>query len=131
MTSYERLLAATVNVGHGREFPLIELMDGWAGHVGRLWKEAHEDAPEDAWDINDFVAALYLRTYVERGLAQEELVTPALLGATDELFRIFTKPDARHILAEVEPSSPLDGWWWRRIPRIGGIAAALGSTSSE
>lgn len=73
MQPYELPLTTSVDLGHGRSSLLIELIDGWAGHVLGQWDEGHADETADAWGVHDLVAALYLRSRVERGLSQVNL----------------------------------------------------------
>lgn len=127
MDRYELLMTTRVDIGHGRMSVLIELIDGWAGHVARLWEEGHQDESLGAWGVHDFVAALFLRSRVARGLLQANLSPPGVLRVADELFREFTEPDELGALARIVPGLDFDGWWWSRVPRLGPIAAVLRS----
>ena len=131
MERYELLMTTSVDVGHGRQSLLFELIDGWAGHVARLWDEAHQADSLDAWGVHDYVAALYLRSKVERGLLQADIAPPAVLSVADQLFREFTVVDESGALARIEPSPNTDGWWWSRIPKLGPVAGALTSETAE
>lgn len=131
MDRYQALMTTSVDIGHGRRSLLIELVDGWAAHVARLWDEAHQDDSLDAWHIHDFVAALYIRSRVARGLSQANLTPPGVLRVADQLFREFTEADELGVLARFAAETDLDGWWWSRIPKLGPIAAAMRSEIAE
>jgi hypothetical protein len=119
---YSRL-QSSVDLGHGRSRPLIELIDGWAGHVIRLRAESLRDVGHDRWGPHDLVAALYLRDGVERGLSSKP--TPPIVQAVDELYRSFTDVDEQHLLKLVDSSAVHLGWWWHRVPRSGQLADEL------
>lgn len=116
-------LSTPIDLGHGRRSTLLELIEAWAAHVLRLHSDVLEPSPDgDAWGIDDFVAALFLRDQTERGLQASGTPRPALLEATDRLFLSFTTMDGRGLVPKVEPAATLTEWWWLRIPNSGPVA---------
>ncbi len=118
-----------ISLGNGREPSLLELVDGWTGHVLRLYleRETTLTASPSAWGVHDFIAALYVRDGVERGLAMlsDEAVHIAAVDVADELLRSFTALDVDGLLQRFQPDLPTQPWWWKRVPALGPVAEEL------
>jgi len=94
-------------------------------HVERLVAERDQDVTH-AWGPHDFVAALSLRDFIERGASmastEEQGQITDTVRSTDLLFQSFTEPDASGIVAKLAGVTPSpDQWWWQRIPVDGPI----------
>ena len=113
----------------GRTVVLSDMVDAWAVHVVRLFRELDTSVAEtpSAWGAHDLVAALYARDRVKAGLDTCPGVdgTLAVVEATDELFRCFTVEDERDLLGLVGYDIPRAPWWWRRVPTRGPVATEL------
>ena len=119
--------AAQLSVAFGPgERTLLDLIDGWCGHVMKLTHDASEVA-EDPWTVHDFIASLYLRDAVERGIVSGESgnVSISAVEAADEVFRSITIEDQDSLLARCDPDVPGSPWWWRRVPARGPIAVEI------
>jgi hypothetical protein len=113
----------------GRILILGDVMDAWAGHVLRLWREcdtSYEETP-GAWGAHDLVAALYIRDRVGVGLVACGCDQPTLpvVDATDELYKSFTVEDEGDSLLLVGYEVPRSPWWWRRVPARGPVVVEL------
>lgn len=123
-----RLRAVAVDIGYGRSRSMYDLILGWATHVSRLKDEQGESlsTSPNLWNEHDYVAALGIRDFVERGLA---VLDPDLGGITRELvsrvdgeYISFTQEGSRDLLARVAGVHVASReWWWNRIPQEGFI----------
>jgi hypothetical protein len=104
------------------EIPLLGLVDSWARHVLRLANESKEPESVDTWIAHDYLAALYIRDAVERGLLGE---TNPAVQVTDALLLTFTQTDEFGLLKLLDDEVPRDPWWWRQVPSAGPIADEL------
>lgn len=108
------------------ERTLLDLIDGWCGHVMKMFADA-SGSTDEPWTIHDLVASLYLRDAIHRGLAQlpqqQSEVTIAAVATADEVFRSMTTEDQQGLLAQFDPDVAISPWWWVRIPLRGPIAA--------
>jgi hypothetical protein len=127
----ERLAAVVVDIGNGHERPLSDLIQGWADHVDRFIAERDVD-PDDRrrWTPDDFVAALFIRDFVEGGLRglPRDLVaaTQRVIDRVDAAFSEFTAPDSEGLLGRWLPVEEFgEGWWWGRVPMAGPVARDL------
>ncbi|GAB3700384.1 hypothetical protein [Nocardiopsis oceani] len=120
-----RLERIPVRVPTGHEFELLGLLGAWYLHVRKLAADLPlPDTDPTAWGIQDVIAALFLRDFVERGL--DELGTERTAGVdaavadVDERFRALTEEDGDGRLALADPDAAGHAdWWWRRIPVSG------------
>ena len=125
------LVQVTVDSGYGRSSKLLDLIDSWAAHVLRLLREAQPafETPALAWGVHDFVAALYIRDRVQRGILTHSTDLDATLPPTvvisDEVFRSFTAEDDGEDLKLVFSDIPSEPWWWQRIPKAGPVLTEL------
>lgn len=122
-----RLEATTVALGHGRTRTAADLIVGWAAHVTRLLQERELRLADqrDVWNAHDYVAALVIRGFAERGLDQLDHGLRARAGAAvrrfDEQLRGFTEPDSRGLLRRFAAQDAGNEWWWERIPTSGPV----------
>jgi ribonuclease HI len=102
----------------GRDVFLLDLVDSWAGQVGRFVKEASVSGPATGshhWGADDWIGALYIRDHLERVLENLGIGgTLATVEVTDELFRRFTVTDVSGAL---------------RVPATGPVADELATWS--
>jgi len=128
------LISVNVQYEYGRTSRLLDLVDAWASHVLRLFRESQPSfAGEDAWGVHDFIAALYIRDRIDRGLdafASDDGAPPTLI-VSDELFRSFTTEDSREKLQAVVRDAPREPWWWRRLPTTGPVVTELDAIASR
>jgi hypothetical protein len=121
--------SVTFTDSDARTWILGDLVDAWAGHVLRLLREldtSYDETPS-VWGAHDLVAALYMRDWVEAGLAavpSDDRCLP-VVEATDELFRLFTVEDDADSLLLVGYDIPRSPWWWRRVPARGPVVIEL------
>ncbi|HTU87279.1 MAG TPA: hypothetical protein VMF57_16990 [Solirubrobacteraceae bacterium] len=108
----------------GKDRPVLDLADSWAGHVLRFIREGSSTDVEACWGAHDYVPALIIRDALQRGLP-DPTSPPAFIDITDQMFRSFTQPDEHADLRLVDHDHPHDEWWCRRIPKAGPIAAEL------
>lgn len=108
---------------------LGDRIENWGAHVLRICREADLVDLHDPWGVHDFVAALYIRDAVERGLSSVswEGEPPALVGAVDDLLRSASEPVPEGSLSIVHPDVPRMPWWWQLQPRRGPIREELDS----
>ncbi len=118
---------ASVPLGPHRS-TLGSLVQAWGAHVRRFVDELDIDPtdPQDRWTPHDFVAALYIRTFVQDGLEKlppgTVTVAERALAPVDEEFRAFTEHDDANLLEPWLTGDLLGaGWWWQRIPREGPV----------
>ncbi|TXL57878.1 hypothetical protein [Aeromicrobium terrae] len=107
---------------------------GWSGSTSILrelhtWlRLGHELASYEA-TIDDYTNDLCSRDYLETvlGLAKDELrrEVEAQVAAGDAAFRQATEADDGQRLANFYRLDSNDGWWWRRRPKYGPLAAYL------
>jgi hypothetical protein len=127
----ERLEAVVVDMGYGNTRPMSALVQGWADHVDRFIAERDLDPDDrDRWTPDDFVAALYIRGFVEKGLRAlpDDLAAVArrAIEPVDAAFTEFTAPDADGLLGRwLPPEEHGEGWWWGRVPVAGPVAHDL------
>ena len=120
-----RLEQVPVRIRTGHEFELLGLLGAWYLHVRKLTADVPlPDTDQTAWGIHDVVAALFLRDFVERGLAELGVERTAGVDAAvadvDDRFRALTEEDESGRLALAEPDAAgHTDWWWRRIPASG------------
>jgi hypothetical protein len=115
-----------VDLSNGRRKTLKEIVVGWAQHVERLRAEEHSNLRKDpdVWGAHDFLAALYLRDLVERGLDRS---SPSVFGQAqllvadaDRSFTDFTVDDTQEVVVRFSGEDHLEAaWWWHRIPKMG------------
>jgi hypothetical protein len=115
-----------VELSYGRRKTLREIIVGWRQHVERLVAEQGKSLKQDrdVWGAHDFLAALFLRDVVERGLHQSpsEVLgeAQALVRHADHSFVDFTVDDIENVVARFSGEDhDKAAWWWRRIPRVG------------
>jgi hypothetical protein len=101
---------------------LLDLIDGWCGHVMKLYDDTSRPA-EDAWTVHDLIASLYLRDGVQRGIdsRSEDAASISAVAAADEVFKSFTIEDPDDLLTRFDPDVPVSPWWWKRLPAHGPI----------
>jgi hypothetical protein len=111
---------------------LGSLIHDWSGHVEWLIAELGIDTsdPRDRWTPYDLLAALYIRSRIDRALGTLPAATGALaeraLSTADARFREFTEPDARDLWRHwLLDDGPGTGWWWGRIPREGPVRSDM------
>jgi hypothetical protein len=127
----DQLEATMVPLGYGRTRSVADLVVGWAAHVNKLHAESDLRPGEDrdSWNAHDYVAALIIRGFVERGLdlLGDELRSAAsqLVGRFDGLFGSFTEADEQHLVRRFAGEDAGPQWWWQRIPRSGPVRAEL------
>jgi hypothetical protein len=109
------------------ERTLLDLIDGWCGHVMKLADDLLEEATEDPWTVHDFIASLYIRDAVQRGMEYGDMrnVTISAVAAADEVLRSITIEDQQGLLASCDPDVPATPWWWGRVPARGPIDAEI------
>jgi hypothetical protein len=114
---------------------LITAVDDWCARVLKLGRDAlgEADAPA-AWTVWDLIGAYFLRDAIEEALAEhrregDDLQLPTVAIA-DEFLREFSVEDIKEELSRLEPCDRVRGWWWRRIPKSGPIAAETGYSRS-
>jgi hypothetical protein len=117
------IISLTVRSGR-RDALLLDLFDSWAAHVLHLVREVESFDPKQAWGAHDFLAAVYIRDRLDKGLAGTG-GTLAPVEVTDELFRRFTRPHGERSLRLLDPDVPDGPWWWRRVPTAGPVADEL------
>jgi hypothetical protein len=114
--------------GHGRTVVVLDLIDSWAGHVLRLFRESTGQVP-DSWGAHDYIAALYVRDRLGNALKRmtNEIHRddPFSVQTIDSLFVSFTSADVEHQLRRFQDELPGDPWWWQRIPTTGPVATQL------
>lgn len=105
------------------ERSLLDLIDGWCGHVMKLYDDASSPA-DDAWTVHDLIASLYLRDAVQAGIdtGGEEAASISAVSAADEVFKSLTMEDPDGLLRRFDPDVRLFPWWWKRLPSHGPIA---------
>jgi hypothetical protein len=125
-----RLRAVAVDIGHGRARSIYDLVLGWANHVGRLKAEQGESLSKnpDLWNEHDYVAALGIRDFLERGLAiagsDIREITREVVSRADAEYVSFTqeKEGGCELLSRVANVESVGReWWWNRIPKSGFI----------
>lgn len=98
-------------------------LEGWAGRVVRLRREAEESADSsDFWGPYDLAGACHNRDRVE---ARNE-GRSRTLEAVDELYRTFTEDVGAawvDVIGIGEEKS--DHWWWQRVPKRGPLRDEL------
>jgi hypothetical protein len=123
------VLGTEVVTESGRATTVIELLNAWAAHLSRLYREATREglAPTDSWGLQDYVAALFLRDQLENSLsdlAVESSELP-LVTVCDELFRSFTVGNVQPALSDIQGGLPDEPWWWRRTPARGPVRSDI------
>jgi hypothetical protein len=118
----EDLRNVTVAVADQRSLDLANLLQAWKAHVEKLESDLSlPDADRSVWGAHDFIAALYLRDFVEAGIPDipegSSQSVERVIAESDERFRSYTEIDelgwVEHVDGRPDPSR---GWWWRRIP---------------
>lgn len=127
-----QLRDTSVDIGYGRTRTMYDLILGWAAHVRKFKKEltASRLATPYVWNEHDYVAALFVRDFVDAGLSQlsEELsiVVGELISPIDSEYVSFTQGGYRNMLARVAGiDTNSRGWWWDRIPTSGPVLDEL------
>jgi hypothetical protein len=123
-----QLRASMVDIGYGRTRAMYDLILGWAAHVRRLKEErvASLLTNPSVWNEHDYVAALFIRDFVEAGLSllDNSLVSVAqqLISRVDAEYMSFTQAGCRELLARVAQIDTANrGWWWDRMPTSGPV----------
>jgi hypothetical protein len=123
-----QLRASVIDIGYGRTRTMYDLILGWAAHVRKLKEEltASLSTNPAVWNEHDYVAALFIRDFVETGLSLlgGGLVSTAqrLVAQADAEFNSFTQDGYLALLAQVAQVGAEDrGWWWDRIPTAGPV----------
>ena len=104
---------------------LLNLVGGWYQHVAKLQADLPcSDDDRTVWGAYDVVAAVALRSRIERGMSRAGTgIHPLVRAAVDEVdetFREFTEVDPQERLARLDGSSPdASAWWWGRVPSDG------------
>ena len=129
-----RLCGVYVDIGYGRSRSMYDLIVGWANHVARLKAEQSESLSTNPtlWNEHDYVAALGIRDFVEKGLTTLDVdldgIARALVSRVDVEYVSFTQEQegSRDLLSRVAEVEPVGReWWWNRIPKVGFILDAL------
>lgn len=124
--SEARLRAVAVDIGYGRSRSMYDLLLGWTVHVSRLKAEQGQDLSMNPtlWNEHDYVAALGIRDFVEKGFAmldaELDAVAREIVSRADDEYISFTADGDRDLLmrvAGVDVTS--QGWWWNRQPQRG------------
>lgn len=131
-TIVARLRTMPVDIGYGRTRQLYDLILGWASHVDKLRQEQGSDQSANpvSWNEHDYVAALFIRDFVEKGLSGlDDLLVQAVSGLISKIdmeYMSFTQSGHRIVLSRVaNVDTDARGWWWDRIPQSGPILDRL------
>ena len=114
-----------VQVADQRYLDMANLLQAWKAHVEKL--EGDLDLPNtdrSVWGAHDFIAALYMRDFLQSGLADLSDNRPThideVIAKIDARFRSFTEADALGCAERIDGRFELArGWWWHRIPARG------------
>lgn len=84
------------------------------------------------WNEHDYVAALFIRDFIETGLSllDKSMVSAAqkLVSLADTEYISFTRDGYRALLGRAAQIETEDrGWWWDRIPTSGPVSDQLTS----
>lgn len=124
--SKARLRAVAVDIGYDRSRSMYDLLLGWTAHVSKLKAEQGQDLSTNPslWNEHDYVAALGIRDFVEKGFAMLDddldAVAREIVSRADAEYLSFTAEGGRDLLmrvAGVDVTS--QGWWWNRQPQRG------------
>ncbi|MFC7219749.1 hypothetical protein ACFQLX_16490 [Streptomyces polyrhachis] len=119
------LRLVTVRVAEQRELDMVELLKGWRAHVVKIERDMPLPMSDrSVWGAHDFLAALYLRDFLESGISgvREEFVpnVRAAIEDVDARFISYTVADDLRLNERVDRREQPDApWWWRRIPLSG------------
>jgi hypothetical protein len=100
----------------------------WQVHF-RMWDWFVHALGDDKYrgGVDDYCYYLFLRSQLTPliSAAPSELSKrlTAWMNERDHLLREATEEDAHDVLSQYHTGGP--GWWWRRIPRSGALAAQL------
>jgi hypothetical protein len=123
-----RFREMSVDIGYGRSLSMYDLVLGWDVHVRRLLNELGEnlEGNPNIWNEHDYVAALGIRDFVERGIgvldSDLSKVARELVSQVDSEYISFTQDGYRDLLGRVAGLGlAKNDWWWDRVPREGFI----------
>ncbi|MDR2983840.1 MAG: hypothetical protein LBV34_03275 [Nocardiopsaceae bacterium] len=120
-----------VQLSSQRMLDLANPLQAWKGHVEKI--EGDLSLPESdrsLWGAHDFIAALYIRDFLQVGISGLKRVGhekfDRIVEEIDERFRSYTEADEIGLAERADGrSGPNRGWWWRRIPDRGLIRIEL------
>ncbi len=108
--------------------------DGWASFITtegllRDWERLAGEVAEYSSTVDDFINDLTGRDALELVLSRvpvslREVLIPPVLDA-DRRFSQSTLPDEHGVIGRFCRLEPNQGWWWRRMPPAGPLAAYL------
>lgn len=127
----QRLEATAVSLGHGRSMSVADLVVGWAAHVTKLSDERNLKPGEDrdAWNGHDYIAALIIRGFVERGLdlidGECRARATQVVDRIDRVLTSYTEPDTQGFVRRFAIDDAGPQWWWDRLPQSGPVREEL------
>jgi hypothetical protein len=127
----DQLEAISIPVSEQQSLGMSTLLKGWHIHVSRIESELElPDSDRTVWVAHDLIAALAIRSVIQRGLRRVGANYPAGFGeALDEVdakFARITEGDEHGVVRRIDAGyRPEDEWWWNRMPKIGPIRRDL------
>lgn len=111
--------------------------EGWADHTSveeqlRAWARLAREVSAYPATVDDYTNDLCSRDYLDAVMARASVglrsEIDSELANTDELFRQGTLEDEGALLGQFYRVERKDGWWWRRTPLSGPLAAYLAAS---
>jgi hypothetical protein len=108
----------------GERWTVFDVLNSWSTRVYRLHEYSHARMQLE-WSPDDYTIVLWARQNIEDsitylGVVGEQVRELSFLILADRMFEAVTMEDPGGIVASwLGEPLPSDGWWWKRIPRIG------------
>lgn len=112
-----------IEVAPDRHMTTRDLIDSWQGHIERMVNEAGRDEDEMTWGLDDYVAALCIRDFLQMAMAEldpeDSKEVTRLVRPSDNLLIDFTDVDSHQTVRKLSDIGERVGWWWSRSPSRG------------